>query len=175
MRKKINSGFTLIEVLMVVLLLGLIVIVGGNLFFSVMKGASKTEVTKEVKQNGDYALGVIERTLRNAKEIVQNSDGQICTSPMYKIKVKTTAGVDTEFSCVVEDGVAKITSTSGLLTGKNVSLGTACPGTLSFSCDATINPSKVTVSFTLSQQGADVRQEEKAQIPFQTTVTLRTY
>lgn len=170
-----STGFTLIEVLVIVFLVGLIVIVGGNLFFSILKGASKTGITKEVKQNGDYALGVMERAIRNAQEIVQNSDGQTCTSAMNKIKVKAVDGGETEFGCVSEDGVAKIASGSGRLTGKNLTLGATCPGSLSFSCDEVSFPPKVTISFTLSQKGTAGRPEEKAQISFQTTVSLRNY
>jgi len=75
------TGFTLIEILMVVFLLGIIVVIGSNLFFSILKGASKAEITKEVKQNGDYAMNVMERHLRNANSI--ESCGEAVGAPEY--------------------------------------------------------------------------------------------
>lgn len=180
MAMKKHQGFTLIEVLMVVFLLGIVVVIGSNLFFSILKGASKAEITKEVKQNGDYAMNVMERMMRNAQEIVQNSDGQICTPTMNKIKITNPDGNRTEFKCILQDEVTKIASSSasgtGNLTGKNVTLGTSCSAaSLSFSCDSSKNPPVVNISFDLSQKGTGLRPEEKAQIHFQTTVGLRTY
>ncbi len=166
---KRNSGFTLIEVLMVVLILGVVVVAGGSLFFAIMKGASKSEVIKEVKQNGDYALSVIERMVRNAQELD-------CTTVTNQITIINPDKGTTTFSCAAEDQVFKIASNSGRLTGKNVTLGEGvCPASLLFTCDQTKSPPTVTIGFTLSQAGTGGRQEEKAQVPFQTTVSLRTY
>ncbi len=175
MKKK---GFTLIEVLMVVFILGLLVTVGSNLLFSVMKGASKTEFEKEAKQSGDYALGVMERMVRNASEI------ENCSSS--SLEIKNRDGYITQFSCVIEDGTAKIASSSGglssALTGKNVTLNQTSPGScsgnsLTFTCDLTNVPPVVTFSFTLSQLAlpTGTRVEERGQSSFQTTVGLRNY
>lgn len=161
------TGFTLIEVLMTVFILGIVIVVGGNLFFSILKGASKTELTKEVKQNGDYAIGVMERMVRNAQSI------QTCTA--NNIVIKNLDGGQTEFKCLLEGEVTKIASGGAFLTSNNVTLGVSCPGSLSFSCDQTVAPPKVTISFTLYQKGSSTRPEEQAQVPFQTTVSLRTY
>lgn len=165
-----TTGFTLIEVLMVVFLLGIIVIIGSNLFFSILKGASKAEIEKEVKQNGDYAMNVMERMIRNGQEILPNSEvpSQTCTSPMTKIKIKNPDGKDTEFSFSSN----QIASNGASLTSGNVAL---VPDSFSFSCDSSKTPPIVTVSFDLSQKGTGLRPEEKAQVHFQTTVGLRTY
>lgn len=167
---KNGAGFTLIEVLMVVFLLGIVVVIGSNLFFSILKGASKAEVEKEVKQNGDYAMNVMERMVRNA---------QNCSEASGILTITNPDGNWSEFKCLPDEGVTKIASESalgtGYLTGKNVTLGTSCPGSLSFSCDQTKTPPVVNISFDLSQKGTVTRPEEKAQIHFQTTVGLRTY
>lgn len=163
-----RNGFTLFEMLMVIFIMGLIIIMGGNLFFSILKGASKAEITKEVKQNGDYALAVMERMIRNAQKIDDCSTGN-------SVKISNLDGGQTEFKCLVDSGVAKIASVSAGLTGNNVTLGASCPGTLSFTCNLTTVPPKVTISFTLSQKGSPDRPEEAASVPFQTTISLRTY
>ena len=175
-----SGGFTLLEVLTVVFILGILVVAGGNLFFSILKGASKAEVTKEVKQNGDYAVAVMERMIRGAQDILSNSDGLTCEDSMAKLRVLNQDGGTTEFGCALEDGVTKIASNSaGRLTGKNVTLGgTSCTASsLSFSCvkGTLFVPPRVTFSFTLSQKGTDGRVEEQSQVSFQETVSLRTY
>lgn len=159
--KKNYQGFTLVEMLVVV---GLMILVGGmavGLFFQTLKGASKTEILKEVKQNGDYALGVMERMIRNAQEI------QTCSAAA--IKIKNPDGNTTEFS--LSGSGNQIASNSGKLTGSNV----AASG-LSFICNSTVTPPVVEISFTISQTGSPTRpEEEKAQVSFKTTVSLRTY
>lgn len=157
MAMKKEKGFTLIEILMVVFLLGIVVVIGSNLFFSILKGASKAEITKEVKQNGDYAMNVMERMIRNAQSA--NCDGGVTI--INPVDRRTTI-----FFC---DGT-RIASNSGVyLTSDNVSASNC-----SFSCQGK-EPEVVTISFDLSQKGTTARPEEKAQIHFQTTVGLRTY
>ncbi len=168
MAMKKKTGFTLIEVLMVVFVMGTVLVVSGNLFFSVLKGASKTELTKQVKQNGDYALGVMERSIRNAKSI------KTCSS--VNLMIINQDGSETEFKPLAENDVVKIASGSSALTGKDVTLGQNYPGSLYFDCDSiSLTPPKVTVSFTLRQKGASTRPEEQASLSFQETISLRTY
>jgi len=156
----------MIEVLMIVFIMGIVFVVGSNLFLSILKGSNKAEVEKEVKQNGDYALGVMQRMIRNAQGI------QSCTAQSIGI-INSDQGITT-FSCVLEDSVTKIASGSGRLTGKNVTLGATCPATI-FSCNLTKSPPVVEIRFTLLQAGTSTRVEERAQANFQTTVSLRTY
>ncbi len=222
MAMKKEKGFTLIEILMVVFLLGIIVVIGSNLFFSILKGASKAEITKEVKQNGDYALAVMERHLRNASSV--ESCGQVenvwygcrcqrfihghcswwgwwwrwpwwgwfdnledceseCASRAYpcewscekfdfpsgsfSIVYTDQEGETGFFNCMEGEYIA---SGSARLTSENV-VARNC----SFSCDPTKTPPVVNISFDLSQKGTGLRPEEKAQVHFQTTVSLRSY
>ncbi|MDP3955262.1 MAG: prepilin-type N-terminal cleavage/methylation domain-containing protein [bacterium] len=162
-------GFSLIEVLMVVFVMGIVVVVGSQLFFSVLKGASKTELVKQVKQNGDYALGVMERQIRSAKSIKE------CTPT--SLRIVNQDDNETVFTCLLQDDVNKIASNSSTLTGNSVTLGSgACPGSLLFDCNgATLTPPKVTVTFSLYQKGSSTRPEEQAQLFFQQTISLRTY
>jgi prepilin-type N-terminal cleavage/methylation domain-containing protein len=180
---KKQKGFTLIEIIMVVFIFGIIIAVGGNLFFSILKGASKVEIGKDAKQSGDYALGIMERTIRNAQEIKTNSDGQICTSNMKKIKLQNMDNTVTEFYCEANSGVAKIASKSGTLTtqylsGNNITLASTnncTDSTLIFNCDATNSPPRVVISFTLIQKGTTAKAEEQASVTFNTTVFPRIY
>lgn len=170
MRKKVKkTGFTLIEMLIVVGVLGIIAIIGTGTFFTLLKSSAKTKVLAEVKQNGSYALGVMERMIRNARSIVINSDTQICETGMLKIKIENPDGAETEFACEAD----KISSNSASLTSDKV-----VPSGCSFDCEAGeagVKPDKVTIDFSLSQAGTDVRVEEEAMLDFHTTVILRNY
>lgn len=161
MEMKKKQGFTLIEVLMIVFIMGIVAVIGGNMLFSIMKGTSKAEITKEVKQNGDYAMAVMERLVRSAQNC-SSAGGVTITNP---------DGRTTRFFCEAVSGVTRIASNSGVfLTGDNVTASNCI-----FSCDSTKTPPIVSISFDLSQKGTDLRPEEKAQIHFQRTVSLRTY
>jgi len=152
MVKKQKAGYTLIETLVVVFILGLVLVVGGNLFFSILRGGAKAEAVKEIKQNGDYALAVIERMTRNAKSA--NCVGGA-------LAITNFDGSTTSFTCSSN----RVASGSAYLTSTEV-VANPC----SFSCAGTI-PEVVTISFTLgpSKTGATTNQI------FQTQVSLRTY
>lgn len=183
---KKQQGFTLIEIIMVVFIFGIIIAVGGNLLFSILKGASKVEISKDAKQSGDYALGVMERAIRNAQSITTNSDGQICVSGMKKIKIVNSDNSTSEFYCEVNSGVAKIASESATLlgssknylTGNNITLSpdnNCSTDTLYFDCDAASSPPKVMITFTLIQKGSTAKAEDQASVTFKTTVFPRIY
>jgi prepilin-type N-terminal cleavage/methylation domain-containing protein len=156
--KKI-SGFTLIETLVVIFLLGLVLVVGSNLFFNILKGASKAEIEKEVKQNGDYAMAIMERMIKNS--II---DGVDCTSTPGSLTVES---LDGGFTTFVEDD-DKIASSGAYLTGDNLSVSN-----LSFVCDDNNNPRSVVIGFSLTPRGVVSTPETWARIDFNTTVTLR--
>lgn len=152
MVKKQEAGYTLIETLVVVFILGLVLVVGGNLFFSILKGGAKSEAVKEIKQNGDYALAVIERMTRNAKSASCGGGA---------LAISNFDGSNTSFSCLSN----RVASGSAYLTSTNV-VASSC----SFTCSGA-NPQLVTISFTLgpAETGATTAQT------FQTKVSLRTY
>jgi len=180
MKKKIirNKGFTLIEILVVVGLLAMAAVIGANLFFTTFRSSTKTKILTVVKQNGDYALSVMERLIRDAEEVITNSDGDVCESGMNKIKVKRLDGSKIEFECLDEGTLTGyIASTSAVrarLISDEVKLDSC-----SFDCSQEeinpFNPQSVMIKFTLSQAGGAARVEEQASIDFQTTVTTRNY
>lgn len=180
MMKKIKAsrstnGFTLIEMLMVVFLFALIMTLSGALFSAVLKGSSKSEINKDVKQAGDYAMSQMERNIRNAKTVKCRTDINAAT-----IEVTDRDNILTTYNCLFHavDGVnvAYIASNSAQLTGDNVTLSnTACPGDLNFTCNMTVTPPQVTISFTLFQKGTSTKPEDQASVKFQSTVNLRTY
>ncbi len=180
LRKKIeqnknnqSNGFTLIEILVVVGLLAIIATIGSNMFFTTLRSSNKSKSLTMVKQNGDYALAVMERLIRDSEKVITNSDGSLCTTGMNKVKTKRLDGSEVEFSCDGEGTVdGLIASNSARLTGSNVKLDSC-----SFDCssEGEFYPQVVTINFTLSQAMVTTRLEEQASVNFETTVTTRNF
>lgn len=164
-----NKGFTLIEFLVVMGIMATVGTMVVNLFLSNLRTAAKTQALTEVKQNGDYALAVMERMIRNAKEVQENSDHQICVAGMSKLKILNPDGGTTEFTCEAD----KIASGGAALTSSNLEVDFC---TSAFSCQKpTGKPAVVTITFTLRKGTTSLGREFFAEIPFQTTVSTRLY
>ena len=167
-RSSSRQGFTLVEILVVIGILGILAVIGSQMFFSLLKSSAKTRVLAEVKQNGNYALSVMGRITRNAKSI------ETCALGMEKIRITNPNQEWIEFDL----SGTRIASVSALrtdyLTSNKVTIDTGEP--FQFDCVQSGNsPPVVTISFTLIQSAAGVRPEEEASIDFKTTVSLRTY
>lgn len=157
-----RKGFTLVEILVVTLILGTIAVIGSNMFFTILRGSSKTSILAEVNQNGSYALNVMERMIRNAKSLESHSGSSIT--------ILNPDENTTTFLCSNQ----KIASNGASLISDKV----AVDNCVIFSVvegEAEIRPDVVTIDFTLTQAGTAFRPEERASVNFKTTVTLRNY
>lgn len=164
-----KKGFTLIEILIVVGVLGTVAVIASQFFFSILRGSTKARLLTEAKQSGSYALGVMERMIHNSGEIVINTNGNRCDPAMTKLKIANPDQGETEFACETD----KISSNSASLTSNLVK-----PINCSFDCtggDPGIRPDTVEIDFTLIQAVDTGRPEEQVSIDFETTVTMRNY
>ncbi|MCH7951467.1 type II secretion system protein [Patescibacteria group bacterium] len=159
-----EDGYTLIEVLVVITLVALIAITATRLLFTSLAGAGKASALAVVKQNGDHAIGVVERAIRDARV----AD---CPAPSSLILTDGN-GVDTTYS-IVSGRVASTIAVNVFLTSDRIVAE-------SFSCVLTPgssgSPDVVFVSFQLrlGDPSAD-RPSEVAVERFETRTTLRTY
>lgn len=174
MNQKYQGGFTLLEILVSI---GVIAVIGTlitQIFFSITRSNVKGEILKEVKQSGEFALQIMERVIRNARNITST-----CTPIGYasgSISLTNPDGSSTTLSSGLDGTVMRISSTTGVttqyLTSNTITLGAV--STLQFICTSTADtPSSVKISFSLAQKGTPVDQFEKASAQFQTTVNLR--
>jgi prepilin-type N-terminal cleavage/methylation domain-containing protein len=149
--KKQTRGFTLIEMMVVISLMVMLMLTAASLFFTTLIGTSKTNVTTQVKEEGDFAISQIEFLLRNAIELVPNSSGQTCQSGMESIAFKSYDNGITELlkeEDPSDNNSEKIASNSGIyLTSSRVELINGP----SFNCTQANDGSAphITTSFTI--------------------------
>jgi len=179
-------GFTLLEIIVSVGILAGISLVVVQAFITTTRTNTKTEILKEVKQNGDYAIEIMSRMIRNARNIV-SSPCSAGGDASGDITITNRDSRTTTFRCVVDagNGVIRIASSSGttdeFLTNNTVTLFdnvAQAPGcninALQFTCLAVAGvPSSIKIEFTLAQKGTSPDQVDKAKISFQTSAQLR--
>jgi len=177
-----QKGFTLLETLISISVIATVASLIVQVFFTTTRANIKTEVLKDVKQNGDVALDVMTRMIRNSLSV--QGDCFVAGSPT--LDIQNPDGNITEFMCIYDsaNGITRIASVSATtgeiqyLTSSNVTLGGGINcnngNSLGFSCTNTPNESdKITISFQLVQSGTPVSQFEKAETQFMTTVSSR--
>jgi len=178
-----KSGFTLIETLAVVGILGLVVVTSVSIFFLTLKSKRKSSSLTDIKQSGDYVLSIMSQMMRNAKQV-----SGACTTGdpgMSSIDILNPDGQTTTFTCqghslgclsALSPASERIASNSALprldcLTADDVKLSNC-----GFSCDNSQSgkPTVITIKFTLEKGDiSDIL--GYASHSFQTTVSLRNY
>lgn len=153
-----RQGFTLIEILIVVGVFSILALTASMTFFNLLKSSTKSRTTILVKQNGDYAMGVMTRMIRNARKL------ESCVSSSDHITIRNPDGYPTTFSCIDHP----ISSQSASLIDDTLAVSNC-----SFNCQdgGRFKPDAVTIRFTLSRIGS--RPEEEASVNFETMVNLR--
>lgn len=180
--QKLISGFTLIELLVVVVLVGIIGTLTTQAFILGFRAQGKSEMNKEVKQNGDYVMSVVEGMVRNASDI----DSSQCNSNVDQLTIFNQDGFTTTFDCSSGNSIASVSginiptpqpSPTGLplISGKvavvNCNFRVVCP-------TPPLSPKYVFISFTVSQNPPGPTPADpiaRASVDYETTVSLRNY
>ncbi|MEK7513539.1 MAG: type II secretion system protein [Patescibacteria group bacterium] len=154
------KGFTLIELMVVVVIFALFSVTLMGLLLATLRGSNKAQLTQVLHQEGDYALMNMARTIRQGKSAACGS-GQIT--------VENNDGGTIIFSRVLNESVYKIASNSSqFLTGTR---GTV--SNLAFTCYVNeTGQTTVTLGFTLAAMSG-VQVQEKFTQDFATSVSLR--
>lgn len=170
-----NSGFTLVELLVVITLVGLIGAIISQSFILGIRSQSKSEIVKEVKQNGDYALSVIDEMVRNATDITL-----FCNTSTDQLSIVNQDGGTTTFDCSSDKEIASISGaaptpfpiTNDRVIVTNCNFRIVCP-------TPPLSPKYVFISFTVKQAAVPNQPtplpENRASIEYQTTISLRNY
>lgn len=183
--KKFQNGFTLLELLVSVIVLVVTGTVTVAILTSSFRGGSKVNVVNNIRQNGSYAILQMSRAIAYAKTFNGVSTDGVnfisnCVQPappaptptptpaQYQaVKITSFDGGETIFSC----SSSAIASNSASLLAANSVAVVSC----SFTCtqDETADLPLVGINFTLSQEGAGIFAENKTEVPFGTSVTIR--
>ena len=196
-----QQGFTLIEFLVVLGVLGIAIGSALLVLTSVLRGTNQANITIEVKQNGQAVLDTLESQIRNAKDAVALPSGAVAGAPSA---IQLTLADGTYLFLVCFDTVG--TSANGFVgsvgpvssssvpspgsfipltnrdttSGVDVGCVSPCPTNCTFSVipasGGTAKPAIVKINFSASQGvAAPSRQDFKANVRFETTISLRRY
>ena len=140
-----------------------------NSLFSILKSNTKANIMKEIRQNGAYALDVMDKTISSGRKIEK--------CELSELIVTDVGNQQITFSCLTQliSGLTQISLASGSarLTSTNITLENCNV----FTCEEIESgegfEKAVTISFTLKQLGTPVRSEETAQETFTKTIFLR--
>lgn len=173
-----GAGFTLLEMVVSLAIIALVALVLSQVFVATLRTNTKTELLKDVKQNGELAIESMVRMLQHAQSVTSTCS-ETGTSASSVTFVNPDGGTTT-LGCVLDGTVTRLASTSAegavYLTSDDVTMGGAsCLGaTLRFTCfGGTGVPSSVTISFQLAQSGTPGQAFESSSESFQTTATMR--
>jgi len=179
---KLQKGYTLAELLAVISILVVISVAVSSIIFSTLRGSSKTRITTEVSQNGEYALSIISAIIADSRNITQvnGSDIDDCTTPNPtpagnpSITLKRMDGRTTRISCQTISGVYTVASNGASLLNVRTVKAASC----SFSCTQVVQDPYsipiVNVSFNVSEVGVG-QFESKSSANFNGSSSLRVY
>jgi type II secretory pathway pseudopilin PulG len=172
------TGFTLIELLVVIgIVIGFSFIVF-SVILTVLRGANKSDSIIIVKQNGDYAIDQIVKTLRFARSLddptVLGGASPSCSSSGTTVQTVRITKIDlttATVSCPVSLNSPNFISLNGrMLTNSSAVVVTSC----SLVCKQELGRQpNIGVFFTLSKVNSSGLPDDEVSIPFQTSVVLR--
>lgn len=179
--KERDSGYTLIELLIVMMVMIAVGVIVVNILVTALRGNCKAETQNNVRQNGNYTIAQITKMIQYAKVLngISNDGSSYvtdCTVPVSGNYLQITSfdGGITTFQCstavnCTDDPTISSNSASLLNTAS------VCLKSCNFTCSqsSALSPVTIGINFTLSQKNENSFAECRAEIPFETSVTMR--
>jgi prepilin-type N-terminal cleavage/methylation domain-containing protein len=164
-----NGGFSLIEMLVVIIVFSILAILATQSLATSLRGTRKSESIGHVRENIEYAMSIMERSLRTASELD-------CTpSSSSEIVYRTFSNVEASFECTGTN----IASSSGgitknLINAVDVNI-VGCGTETTFTCNRGSggNPDSVVIRVTAEEK--DNTDIESAKYTSETRILLRNY
>src|SRR3989344_2988017 len=114
-----RKGYTIIELLAVISILVILTGIISGILYSTLRGSSKTRISTEVTQNGDYAISVLTNMIAPSTSVTKigGVDIQDCrTNPSgTSISLKNIDGDEYIISCIgnnISSGSASLINTN---------------------------------------------------------------
>lgn len=188
-----NRGFTFIEMLVVVGIIGLLIPVVFSIIVVILRQQLKVVRLSQIKRDGDYALNVLENTVRNHATKIFPDYGSLLTDELCNDAGETYPLTPPNSQLYFDDSLNQrfgfyltagnqIASDSAILNGVargSVELVSNKVEITSFniSCQkgGTYSPPIITVSFDIRYKTTSTRPEETASLRYQTKIKLRSY
>lgn len=101
-----KRGFTLIELLVVVAVIAVVGVILTQVFYSSIRAGNKSQILAAIKQNGQSALDIMDKTIRSADQVVVScSSGIVVASSALIIPLPSAwSGVYTRYRIIPEQG-----------------------------------------------------------------------
>lgn len=163
---KMKNGYTLVELLVVIVAFAVISIVASETIILTLRGTYKADAISKVRQNVDYAMSSMERQIRGAQSITS-----LCDNKAYpQIDFIDQNSNPVSFACVNINQTGQdssISSSSGTITANNLTISQC-----SFTClqSSGGSPPSVLISITAKDTSG-----QNAAVSAETQVTLRSY
>lgn len=172
MKKRKNEiGFTLLELLVSIAIIAVIGIALASILASSLRDANKANTVTAVRQNGDYALLQMTKSIRDAASITYPVLPCSSGTPLDHVSVTALDNTPITYTCT-SGSPANITGPSGALIDTNVAKVSSC----NFYCsqaDSSQNP-VIKIDFQLTGNSSSGLVEQQASlIDFQTSVVMR--
>lgn len=173
-KSNIQRGFTLVELLAVMVVL---IAVGGIIFgvlFASLRGSNKAALLTDVQDNGDYTLTQIARTIRFAQAVEFPSSCVLGPTPTpiatSSVTIRNYDQSQITYSCTTGAGGTIASNGASLLDTQRVEVESC-----SFTCsqNSVYESPTIGISFTLNKKDANNLVDNNAPVTFQTTINLR--
>lgn len=186
-QKSKMRGYTLVEMLAVIVVFSMIGGIIAAIFASSLRGSNKANVTNEVRQNGNYALTQMSRMITYAKsfdgvstdgvsyetdcytEPVLENTPTPTPSEYHYLKITGFDGGQITFTCLSNPD--EISSNAATMINENAVSVDSCK----FTCEQLniIQPPTIKINFSLSQKNEEALFESRASVSFETSATMR--
>lgn len=105
-----KRGFTIVEVLVVIAIVGIMGLVVTEIFVRSLRGNEKAKVSANIKQNGQSVMERVDKVVRGADNIV-------CV-PVQEVLVVVQGGLYTRYRFKTESGVATLVEDNPVFSGE---------------------------------------------------------
>jgi prepilin-type N-terminal cleavage/methylation domain-containing protein len=181
MKKITKNGYTLVELLAVIIVLVVVGTIVSSTLVSVLRSSNKSTVTENVRKNGNYAISQMSKMIAYAQKFEGVSvDGTTyytdCTSQAagaltaYNyVQIKAFDGGITTFACT-NSQIASQSSTGNLSYLVDPTMDTTCY----FNCtqESAAAPAKIDIFLDIKATNSAIFSETQADIPFETSVVI---